>query len=142
MKRFIATMDGYLSEVGIYIQAGQAVEFPEGKEPKDAGQPGHWLVAEADYRTPSVLPAVGAIPVVSEAKPKAHEIEVVRPEYDQNIEQITLGEVNRDNTPAPLAPPVPTAPVVHQVTVEPVIDTTPQTIADANTGSGNQDVLG
>lgn len=151
MPRYIATMDGYLSDVAIYVHAGQAVEFPEGKAPEDAGKPGHWLVAEADYKTPSVMPAVGAIPVVSEAKPKAHEIEVIRPDYDHQMEQIVVSEGVQDqlNAQPPLAPaPVPTAPAVTTpapaptgISVDPVIDTTPQT-ANASQGSGNQDVLG
>lgn len=155
MPRYIATQDGYLSDVCMHIKAGQVVDFPEGREPKiDPADPYTWLVRENEYKPVEVLPAVGAVPVVSEQKPKAHELEVVRPEYDANMEIIKAAEAVQDGiAPAPVVPVQPAAPVATGLppipatvpVVEPVIDTTPVGQADQTAttaeGSGNQDVL-
>ena len=155
MPRYIATQDGYLSDVCMHIKKDQVVDFPEGREPKiDLDNPFNWLVPEKDFRPVAVLPAVGAVPVVSEQKPKAHELEVVRPEYDDQMAIIKQAEAVQDGVPAvPVVPVQPATPVATGLppipaavpVVEPVIDPTPVGTTDqpatTTEGSGNQDVL-
>lgn len=97
MTRFIAKKDGYLSDVCMHIREGQVVDFPEGREPKiDLNDPFNWLVPEEKFKPEPVLPQVGAVPVVSEQKPKAHEIATVHPDYDQHMALITTSEGVQD----------------------------------------------
>lgn len=153
--RFIATKDGYLSDVCMHVKEGQVVEFPEGREPKiDLNDPYNWLVPEETFKPQAVLPTVGARPVVSEQKPKAHEFEVVRPDYDQNMDVIKQAEAVQDGgLVSPVVEPLVSQPAVVQTTEQapavaapveapalPAIPAAPETNA-AQQGSGNQDVL-
>ena len=155
MPRYIATQDGYLSDVCMHIKKDQVVDFPEGREPKiDLNDPFNWLVPEKDFKPVAVLPTVGAVPVVSEQKQKAHELEVIRPEYDANMEIIVrseavqdathVGNANQDQAATPVATGLQPIPATVPV-VEPVIDPTPVGTTDQTAttteGSGNQDVL-
>lgn len=104
MTRFIAKKDGYLSDVCMHIREGQVVDFPEGREPKiDLNDPYNWLVPEEKFKPEPVLPQVGAVPVVSEQKPKAHEIATVHPDYDQHMALIQTSEGVQDGTVNPMA---------------------------------------
>lgn len=153
--KFIATKDGYLSDVCMHVKQGQVVEFPEGREPRiDLNDPFNWLVPEDKFQQPAALPAVGALPVVSEQKPKAHQQEVIRPDYDDHMATIKAAEAVQDGVLVnPVVVPLVETPAVVQTTVQapataatveapalPPIPATPETTA-AQQGSGNQDVL-
>lgn len=125
MPKYKAKRDGYLSAEAIFVKEGQVIDFPEGREPIiDLSNPENWLVpfdGSAEIVVEPVLPVVGALPVVSEDKPKAHELEIVRPEYDSQMATIIEAENVADGVTA--------------------ADTT-TTQAEEQQGTGNQDVLG
>lgn len=155
MTKYIATQDGYLSDVCMHVKQGQVVEFPEGREPKiDLNDPFNWLVPEDKFKPHVAVPTVGALPVVSEQKPKAHEVDLVRPDYDAHMDAIKAAEAVQDGVLVhPGVVPLVEQPAVVQTTEQapapavpaenpalPPIPAVPETTA-AQQGSGNQDVL-
>lgn len=157
MPNYRAIEDGFLSNPSVFVKAGQVVSIPEGQAPVFKEGETAWLVpADRPYTPASVLPPVGAAPMSTEERPKAHTMEIDRPDYDAQMAVIQTAERVQDGE-APAEPidlsgqyeaPADLQGVsfVDEGPVEPVIDaafeeTANQDEVAAIDGTGTQEVL-